>query len=105
MPDWLRVVPEDLHISAATVEAHADQMHVRHATANGRIEAAQPGLPAAAAAALTAAVTKWQAETSALFGRMIDHGVGFRAGAYSYQQSDADSADEISAAGDIDLGL
>jgi hypothetical protein len=30
MPDWLRVVPEDLHVSAAAVDVHADDVQVRH---------------------------------------------------------------------------
>ena len=80
MPGRVRVIPEDLHMSAATVDAHADDVQVRHATANGRIESAQKGLPATTAAALSTAVTKWHADTAALFGRMVDHSVGLRAG-------------------------
>jgi uncharacterized protein YukE len=105
VPEWIQVVPEDLHMSAATVDAHADEMHVRHATANGRIEAAQLGLPAGAAAALNSAVTKWQAATATLFGRLVDHSTGLRVGAASYQQTDEHSAGEITATGDTVTGL
>ena len=109
MPEWIRVVPEDLQVSAATVDVHADEMHVRHATANGRIEAAQFGLPAGAAAALNTAVTKWQADTATLFGRLVGHSTGLRVGAASYQQTDEHSAGEITATGGrvtgLDLGL
>ena len=68
MPDEVKVTPEDLHLSAATVDVHADDMHARHFAADGRMEAAQPGLPTGSSAALTGAVTKWQADTTALFG-------------------------------------
>ncbi len=43
MPDEVRVTPEDLHVSAATVDVHADTLHVRHFEADGRMEAAQAG--------------------------------------------------------------
>ena len=67
MPEELRVNPEDLHLSAATVDVHADNMQARHFEADGRMEAAQPGLPAGSAAAVTGAVAKWQADTSAIW--------------------------------------
>ena len=95
----VRVTPEDLHLSAATVDVHADSMKARHFEADGRMEAAQPGLPAGSAAALTGAVAKWQADTTAIFGRMVDHSDGLRTGAAAYVQTD----DE--AASDLDLGL
>jgi uncharacterized protein YukE len=98
MPDWLRVVPEDLHVSAATVDVHADDVQVRHSTADGRIEAAQVGLPTGSAAALSSAVAKWQVNTTALFGRMVDHSAGLRAGATLYQQTDTDGESEIETA-------
>lgn len=109
VPGWVRVIPEDLHMSAATVDAHADDVQVRHATANGRIESAQKGLPATTAAALGTAVTKWHADTAAMFGRMVDHSVGLRAGAAGYQQVDDGAAAEIDAVGAAinpeDMGL
>jgi len=109
VPGWVRVVPDDLHLSAATVDVHADEVQLKHATADGRIEAAQVGLPAASAAALNTKVTKWQADTAALFGRMVDHSTGLRAGASIYQQTDHKGANEIEAAGAAispdDMGL
>lgn len=98
MSEPIRVVPEDLHLSAATVDTHADHLQVKHATADSRIEAAQRGLPAGSAASLGTAVAKWQADTTALFGRMVDHSTGLRAGAAGYQETDQDSASEIDAA-------
>ena len=109
MPDEVRVTPEDLHLSAATVDVHADDMQARHFEADGRMEAAQPGLPAGSAAALTGAVSKWQADTTAIFGRMVDHSDGLRTGAAAYVQADDDSAADIKraeqAVSDLDLGL
>jgi hypothetical protein len=84
-------------------------MKVRHFEADGRMEAAQPGLPAGSAAALTGAVAKWQADTTAMFGRMIDHSHGLRTGAAYYVQGDDDSSTDIKraeqAVSDLDLGL
>jgi hypothetical protein len=76
---WVRVAAEDLHMSAATVDVHADDLHLRHATANGRIQGAQVGVPMGSAAALTAAVAKWQADSTVLFGNLVGHGESLRA--------------------------
>jgi uncharacterized protein YukE len=88
-----------LQVSAATVDVHADSMKARHFEADGRMEAAQPGLPGGSAAALTGAVAKWQGDTTAMFGRMVDHSHGLRTGAAAYVHTDHE------AASDLDLGL
>ena len=98
MPESVRVIPEDLRLSAAMVDVHADNVQLRHATSDGRIESAQRGLPAGSAAVLSSAVAKWQGDTAMLFGRMVDHSTGLRAGASGYQQADRDGASEIEAA-------
>ncbi len=109
MSNQIRVIPEELQVSAATVDAHADAVRSRHADADGQIESAQRGLPAASSAALSTAVTKWQEVSTALFGKMVDHSNGLRAGASGYTQTDQDKAAQIEAAGehmsDLDLGL
>jgi hypothetical protein len=109
VPDEVRVTPQDLHVSAATVDVHADDMHARHFEADGRMEAAQAGLPTGSAAALTDALVKWQADTSAMFGRMIDHSDGLRTGAAAYLRVDDDAATDINSAeqalSDLDLKL
>lgn len=107
MPEPVRVVCEDLQMSAATVDARADDLWTRHATADGRIELAQRGVPAGSALALMSAVSKWQGESSALFGRLVDHGHGLRAGAAAYERADHDGATAIAAAerSGLDLGL
>lgn len=109
MPKTVRVAPEDLMVSASTVDAHADGMWLKHGTADGRIEGAQKGMPTGSNVALSGAVAKWQADSTALFGRMVGHGQGLRTGAAAYEQVDAQNADDITAAGeqitDLDLGL
>jgi len=99
VPKNVRVVPEDLCVSAAIVDAHADAVRVRHATTDGRIESAQRGVPADSVTALSATVAKWQAEETALFARMVDHSSSLRAGATAYASSDADNAATLDAAG------
>ena len=80
----IRVVPEDLHASATKVDGHTEELEVRHAAANARIEAAQAGVPATAAAALSAAVTKWQTDSSQLVGNLLAHGDGLRGAAVAF---------------------
>jgi uncharacterized protein YukE len=92
MSDHLRVVPEDLHLSASTVDTHADDMRTKHGAADGRIEESTRGLPAGAASALSAKVTEWQATTSTLYGNMASHSDGLRMGALKYSQNDQSSA-------------
>jgi uncharacterized protein YukE len=109
VPEHIRVAPEDLHLSAARIDAHADQVQVKHAEADSRIEAAQSGVPTGSAAALSTVVAKWQLTSTAIFGRMVDHSTGLRAGAADYQQTDQYSASEIDETADAispyDLGL
>ncbi|BBY29956.1 type VII secretion target [Mycolicibacterium sediminis] len=100
MPKNLRVVPEDLQLSASTIDLRADTVRVAHATADGRIEAAQRGLPAGSAAILSGAVAKWQADSTALFARMVDHSTGLRTGAIEYSAADTDNGAAVDAAGE-----
>ncbi|MDT5245330.1 MAG: hypothetical protein QOD36_2706 [Mycobacterium sp.] len=109
MPKHVEVKPEDLHVSAGTVDAHADIVRARHVEADARMEAAQAGIPAGAVAALSSAVTKWQGDTTAIFGRMVDHAHGMRTGAVAYAQTDESSRTDLKHAeqqiGEVDLGL
>ena len=108
MPE-IRVVPEDLQVSAATIDAHADAVRTKHAAADGRIESAQKGLPAGSAAALGAALSKWQADSTAMVGRMVADSDGLWSGAASYTGADADAAAAVETAGSRirpeDMGL
>lgn len=99
VPNTVRVVPEDLHLSAATVDMHADTVRVKHASADGRIEGAQRGLPAGSAAVLISTVAKWQADSTALFARMVDHSTGLRTSATAYVTTDTNNGAEVQAAG------
>jgi hypothetical protein len=99
VPKAVRVAPEDLHLSATTVDMHADNVRVKHASADGRIESAQRGLPVGSAAMLTSTVAKWQADSAALFGRMVDHSTGLRTSATAYVTTDTDNGTEVEAAG------
>ncbi|PEG33882.1 hypothetical protein CQY20_28365 [Mycolicibacterium agri] len=94
-------------MSASTVDAHADMMRAAHVAADGKTEAAQVGVPTRSVVALTAAVTKWQADSTALFTRLSEHAGALREGAVAYDQTDEHSATAIDAAGDdiINLGL
>lgn len=109
MPKAVRVAPEDLMVSASTVDAHADGMWLNHGTATGRIEAAQNGVPTGSNVALTGAVAKWQTDSTALFDRLVEHSQALWAGAAAYDRADAQNAENLTAAGDqmteVDLGL
>jgi hypothetical protein len=84
VPRSLRVTPEDLLVSAATVDAHADGLWQQHGSADGRIEAAQVGVP-------------------------VDHAQSLSAGAAAYEQTDAHNATDLNQMSeqvtDLDLGL
>lgn len=109
MSGVIRVVPEDLHVSAAKVDGYADELHLKHTAANGRVEAAQVGVPTGSAAALSAAVAKWQADTTVLFGRLVEHGEALRGAAAGYASTDEENAADIEAVDDqvssLDFGL
>jgi len=61
------------------------------------------------AAALSAAVAKWQADSTVLSGNLVGHGEALRGAAARYMGTDEDKAAAIEAAGDqattLDLGL
>lgn len=99
MGERIRAVPEDLHVSAGKVEMHADELQLRHFASNGRIEAVQGGVPAAAAVALSGVVAKWQVDTTVLFGKLAEHGEAMHGAATGYVEHDERSAANIEAVG------
>ncbi|TPG37153.1 hypothetical protein [Mycolicibacterium hodleri] len=105
----MRVVPTDLRMSASTVDFHADDLRSKHGAADGRIEAAQRGVPSGAAAALSTAVERWQTDSSVLFASLVRHSTGLQSGAAAYEGTDERSAENVAASGDaipsVDLGL
>ncbi|MDT5066709.1 MAG: hypothetical protein QOK02_2864 [Mycobacterium sp.] len=107
MSERVRVTPEDLHVSASTVDMHADDLRTKHGAADGRVEESMRGLPDGAASALGAKMTEWQATTGAIYGNMAGHSDSMRRGAAKYSQTDQTGADDIENVGDQipDLGL
>ena len=105
----VRVVPTDLRLSASKVDVHADDLRMKHGSADGRIEAAQRGVPASSAAVLGTVVEKWQTDSANLFGQMVEHSTGLHSGAAVYDETDTQAAADLDAAGDqtteLDLGL
>ncbi len=99
MPRPIRVVPEDLHTSATKVDNHAEELEARHTSAHGRIEAAQVGTPAVSAAALSAAVAKWQTDSSTLVGNLLQHGEGLRGAAVRYTSTEESNTSDVTAVG------
>jgi hypothetical protein len=105
----IHVVPEDLHVSAAKVDLHAEELQLGHTLANGEIEGAQLGVPAVVAVPLSVAVAKWRADTSVLFASLARHGEALRGAAAGYIGTDEGYAADIEAVGDpvstLDFGL
>lgn len=105
MPGHIRVAPEDLHTSAGTVDTHAEELHARHIAANGRIAAAHKGVPTNAAVALNVAVTRWEAETTALHGHLVAHSGALRGAAQEYVSTEENNAATVqSVENGVDLG-
>ena len=99
MAEPIRVVPEDLHASATTVGAHAEELQLRRTAATGRIEDAQAGVPSGAAAALSAAVAKWQVDTERHFTALSDHSKGLGLSAAAYSKTEEGNTDSIASLG------
>jgi len=66
-------------------------------------------VPTGSTLALSAAIVKWQADSTALFGRLVEQSQALRGGAAASEQTDQQSAAAINAAADqtavVDLGL
>ncbi len=99
MPDETRVHPEFLLASGVRADIHADDLHVRHTAADARIESAQSGMPAMAAAAMSAKLAKWQAVTAALHTRIAGHGQAFKTSGIQFYETEQKNAQEIGAVG------
>jgi uncharacterized protein YukE len=95
----IRVGPEGLHASASAVGEHAEELQMRRTAAAGRMEAAQPGMPAGSAAALSAAVAKWRLDTERHVSALSDHSEGFRLSATAYAQTEAGNAERVASLG------
>lgn len=99
MADPIRVAPEDLHLSAARVEGHGEELHARHAASDSRVAEAAAGVPLGAAAALGAAMTKWQVDSTILTGKIAGHGQAFRGAATSFAEVEEGNTAAVKAVG------
>jgi uncharacterized protein YukE len=95
----ITVVPDDLHLSARFVDGHAQDIQAQHASADARIESAQPGLVGLSAAALAAKAAEWQGVTQALYARLTAHSAAFQTSALGYEATDDRDARAIGAIG------
>ncbi|MGH3678204.1 MAG: hypothetical protein ACRDU5_21220 [Mycobacterium sp.] len=99
MSGRIRANPEDLKVCAIRVDGHAEEVQLGHAAADGRIEAAQAGLPAASAAAMTSKGARWQETTAVLHARLSGHGVAFHGSAEAYAMTEGHNADAVAEVG------
>ena len=97
MADSVRVHPEHLLVSAVFAEVHADDLHSQHSAADARIESAQPGMPATAAAAMSAKAAMWQAVTAALHAKISDHGTALRTSGVAFHDAELENARRLNA--------
>ncbi|RDH76373.1 hypothetical protein DVS77_21710 [Mycolicibacterium moriokaense] len=97
MADTVRVHPEHLLVSAVTADIHADDLHLQHGAADARIESAQTGMPAMAAAAMSVKVAEWQAVTAALRANIGDHGNALRASGIAFHDAELENAQRLDA--------
>ncbi len=86
-------------MSAVKVAEHAEELQARHAAAHGRITAAQGGVPAASAVALSAVVAKWQADSAVLTGNLSQHGGALRGADVGYTATEERSSEAINVVG------
>ncbi|WP_099021119.1 WXG100 family type VII secretion target [Mycolicibacterium palauense] len=80
----LRVNIEDLIASGVAVTGHGEDVAMRHADADGRVEVAQGGWRGASAAALAAKSAAWLQTTGTLLTRMSDHAQGLHTSAQCF---------------------
>lgn len=100
MANVVRVVPENLLLSAGHVEAHAGDIAARHGAALGRIAAAQKGQVGRSAVAVAAAAARWQTVSAALQARMADHSRALHTSGLVFEATDQDSAARLDGIGD-----
>lgn len=106
MASVIEVVSEDMWASAERTQLHAVDLQLRHGAADSRIAAAQTGVPAGAAVALGAAVTRWQTTTAVLSATLAQHGIRFGVCEALADSADRDSGALLDAVGQVmSLGL
>jgi hypothetical protein len=93
-----------LESSASKVAGHAEEFHARHIASDSRIGDAEAGVPLAAAAALSAAVAKWQLDTTVLHGSLAGHGQAMGAAASRFIVTEQSNAAGVRALGGHSAG-
>ncbi|MCG5431057.1 hypothetical protein LV457_01940 [Mycobacterium sp. MYCO198283] len=99
MAQVVRVVPADLDRSATKVTDHAEGFDARHSLTQTRIGESQAGMPAAAAAAIGATLSKWQDDSAAIRLQLDGHSVSLRAAATGYAATESGNATDLAAVG------
>ncbi|GAY13291.1 WXG100 family type VII secretion target [Mycobacterium sp. shizuoka-1] len=82
----LKVNIEDLAASGVAVTGHGEDVAVKHAAADGRVDAAQAGWQGASAAAMATLCGQWSATTTALVTRLSDHAQALHASAQGFAE-------------------
>ncbi len=91
----LRVNIEDVSASGVAVNAHGEDVAVKHAAAASRIDAAQAGWQGASAAAMALLSEQWLATTSALVTRLSDHAQALHASAQGFAEMEQRNSQQL----------
>jgi uncharacterized protein YukE len=97
--DRVRVNPDDLLVSGARVDFHADGVLADHRVADARIGAAQAGWVGLSASALALKAAQWETVSAVLVGKLADHARALRTGAATFEFTDTDNARRIGEVG------
>ncbi|CAN5315515.1 hypothetical protein BH09ACT8_BH09ACT8_52380 [soil metagenome] len=85
----LKVNVEDLVSSGTSVANHGEDVAMKHAAADSRVETASAGWQGESAAALAAKSAAWIETTSVLLRRMSDHAQGLHASAHGFSEMES----------------
>jgi uncharacterized protein YukE len=95
MSGLIRADLEQLALSAHQADVQGEELTVGHATAHGRMDAAQVGWVGLSAPSMAAKLAKWQATVAGLQARVIEHGRDLHHTAFTYSTTDESSAENI----------
>jgi uncharacterized protein YukE len=91
----LKVNVENLFSSGLSVTNHGEDVAMKHAAADTRIESSQGGWQGQSAMALAAKAATWMETTSALLTRMSDHAVGLHTSAHGFSEMESRSSQAL----------
>jgi len=104
MPQKLSVDVEALRMASSHIDVAADDLRKAHSESHDRIAAAQAGWIGSSGAALTAATTKWEQESTAWYAHLAEHASDFRSAGVRYTTTDQEAEAAITKNADA-LGL